>query len=135
MILPDCASGKPKENQNYGRCHEMKLPNAQLATVPERKVTHYLLNPAHPAGGSKASFFLRFGFIGIEWRQLAEALLRHAREKEVVETEETRHGTRYVVEGPLTAPDGTVLNVRSAWYIDPGSDAPRFVTAHPLPKL
>ena len=30
----------------------MKLPNAQLATVPERKVTHYLLNPAHPAGGS-----------------------------------------------------------------------------------
>jgi len=34
----------------------MKLPNAQLATVPERKVTHYLLNPGHPAGGSKATF-------------------------------------------------------------------------------
>jgi hypothetical protein len=40
----------------------MKLPNNQSATVPERKITHYLLNPAHPAGGSKASFFLRFGF-------------------------------------------------------------------------
>jgi hypothetical protein len=40
----------------------MKLPNAQSATVPERKVTHYLLNPAHPAGGSKAWFFLRFWF-------------------------------------------------------------------------
>jgi len=40
----------------------MKLPNAQSATVPERKVTQYLLNPAHPAGGSKAWFFLRFGF-------------------------------------------------------------------------
>lgn len=113
----------------------MKLPNAQSATVPERKVTHYLLNPAHPAGGSKAWFFLRFCFTVVDWQRLAEALLRHARENEVVETEETTHGRRYAVDGPLTAPDGTSLNVRTAWYIKPGSDAPRFVTAHPLPKL
>jgi hypothetical protein len=113
----------------------MKLPNAHLATVPEFKVTHYLLNPAHPAGGSKATFFLRFGFTTARWQQLAEALLRHARENEVVETAETRHGTRYAVDGRLVAPDGTVLNIRSAWYISPGGDAPRLVTAHPLPRL
>jgi hypothetical protein len=71
----------------------MKLPNAHLATVPEQKVTGYLLNPAHPAGGSKAAFFLRFGFTAVEWRRLAEALLRHARDNEVAETEQTRHGT------------------------------------------
>ena len=46
-----------------------------------------------------------------------------------------RAGTRYVLDGPLTAPDGTTLNVRTAWYTDPGNDIPRFVTAHPLPKL
>jgi|SRR5437867_9047058 len=113
----------------------MKLPNAELATVPERKVTHYLLNPAHPAGGGKAAFFLRFGFTVADWQRLAEALLCHAREHEVVETEQTRHGIRYVVDGPLTAPDGSRLNVRSAWYINPGGNAPRFVSAHPLPKL
>ena len=113
----------------------MKLPNAQLATVPERKVTHYLLNPAHPAGGSKASFFLRFGFTVADWQRLAEALIRHASENEVVEMKETSHGWRYVVDGPLTAPDRTNLNVRTASYINPGGDAPRFVTAHPLPKL
>jgi hypothetical protein len=112
----------------------MKLPNAQSANVPERKVTHYLLNPAHPAGGSKAAFFLRFGFTVGGWRRLAEALLQHAREHEVVEAEETPHGKRYVLDGSLTAPDGTRLNVRSAWYINPGGGAPRFVTAHPLPK-
>jgi hypothetical protein len=112
----------------------MKLPNAEQAVVPTRKVTHYLLNPAHPAGGSKAAFFLRFGFTASEWRRLADALLRHARENEAVATEETRHGIRYVVDGPLRAPDGTSLNVRSAWFIDPGAAAPRFVTAHPLPK-
>jgi hypothetical protein len=38
----------------------VKLPNAQWAVVAEQKITGYLLNPAHPAGGSKAHFFLRF---------------------------------------------------------------------------
>ena len=78
----------------------MKLSNAQSATVPERKVTHYLLNPAHPAGGSKAGFFLRFGFTVADWQRLAEALLQHARENDVIETEPTPHGIRYVVDGP-----------------------------------
>jgi len=113
----------------------MKLPNVELAFVPERKVTHYLLNPAHPAGGSKTWFFLRFGFTVVEWQKLSDALLLHARENEVVETEQTPHGRRYVVEGKLIAPGGTGLNVRSAWYIDVAGGAPRFVTAHPLPKL
>ena len=113
----------------------MKLPNAELATVPERKIMLYLLNPAHPAGGSKAAFFLRFGFSASAWSQLADALLRHARENAVVATEQTEHGMRYVLDGPLFAPDGTNLNVRTAWFIDRGSSAPRFVTAHPLPKI
>ena len=113
----------------------MKLPNAELAIVPERKITHYLLNSAHPAGGSKARFFLRFGFTAAEWQKLAIALLRHAREHEVAETEQTPHGQRYVVDGKIITPDGTSLNIRSAWYIDVAGGAPRFVTAHPLPKL
>lgn len=112
----------------------MKVPNVQAAIVPERKLTHYLLNPAHPAGGSKAAFFLRFGFTISEWQRLADALRRHAQENDVTATEETRHGTRYVADGPLIAPGGTRLNVRSAWFTDAGADAPRFVTAHPLPK-
>lgn len=113
----------------------MKSPNAELATVPERKVTHYLLNPVHPAGGSKAAFFLGFGFTIAEWTRLADALRRHARENEVVLVEETPHGRRHVLDGLMTAPDGTRLNVRSAGYIHPPGSAPRFVTAHPLPKL
>jgi len=113
----------------------MKLPNAERAVVPERKMVAYLLNPAHPAGGSKAQFFLRFGFSAAHWSDLAEALAKHARANEVAETEQTRYGMRFVVDGPLKAPDGTVLNIRCAWYIDSGSEMPRFVTAHPLPKL
>lgn len=68
----------------------MKLPNADLAVVPERKVTHYLLNPGHPAGGSKAAFFIGFGYTAAEWQRLAASLLRLAHENEVVEMEQTR---------------------------------------------
>jgi hypothetical protein len=113
----------------------VKLPNGHLATVPKPKITQYLLNPGHPAGGSKAAFFLRHGFTVGDWQRLAATLLQHAQDNEVVETEQTRYGTRYVLDGPLTAPDGTVLNVRTAWYIDLGGAVPRFITAHPLPKI
>ncbi|HKQ38822.1 MAG TPA: hypothetical protein VJ063_12145 [Verrucomicrobiae bacterium] len=113
----------------------MKLPNAHFAFVPELKITGYLLNPAHPAGGSKAAFFLRFGFTIADWRRLAESLVQHAQVHNVVDVEQTRYGTRFVIDGPLTAPDGTVLNVRTVWYIDAGKDKPRFVTAHPLQKI
>lgn len=112
----------------------MKLPTAELAEVPGRKVTQYLLNPAHPVGGSKAAFFLRFGFTAANWQQLAEALRQLARENEVAETEQTRHGRRYVVDGRLAAPNGSSLNIRTAWFIDAAGGAPRFVTAHPLPR-
>lgn len=112
----------------------MRLPHLALATVPERKITEYLLNPAHPSGGSKAAFFQRFGYSLCEWEILARDLLLHARRNEVLAQEQVRYGTRYVIDGCLTAPDGTSLNIRSAWFINHGTQEPRFVTAHPLPK-
>lgn len=65
---------------------------------------------------------------------LAERLLRHALENEVVASDENLHGVRYTVDGPLVAPEGKILNIRTAWFIDHGSETPRFITAHPLPK-
>ena len=60
------------------------------------------------------------------------ALRRHAIENDIGAAEESEFGVRYVVDGPMPAPDGTLLNVRSVWYVDADGDAPRFVTAHPL---
>ena len=112
----------------------MKLPNAEHALVPERKVTHYLLNRAHPIGGAKANFFLHHGFTMEQWQLLAARLLHHALENEVVTSDENPHGVRYAVDGPLITPVGKSLNVRTAWFIDHGSETPRFITAYPLPK-
>jgi len=39
----------------------MKLPNYEQLTVPQRKITGYLLSSTHRDGRSKAACFSRFG--------------------------------------------------------------------------
>ncbi len=46
-------------------------------------------------------------------------------DNEIVREEKTRFGTRYIIDGLLQAPDGRMLNVRTAWFIDDESEAPR----------
>jgi hypothetical protein len=53
-------------------------------------------------------------------------------DNEIALEQRTVFGTRYVIDGLLQAPDGRLLNVRAAWFIDKEGDAPRFITAHPL---
>lgn len=112
----------------------MKVPNIKLAIVAERKLTIYLLNPSHPVGSSKARFFLRFGFSAENWQLLAERLRLHGVENEIVSMEPTKYGMRFAVDGLLEAPDGTHLNLRTAWFISSGESNPVFVTAYPLLK-
>jgi hypothetical protein len=110
----------------------MKLRGVERAEIREAKIAKYLLSTTHRAGKSKAVFFMEFGFEPQRWEELDRALRQHATENEVAREERTRFGTRYVIDGPLQAPDGRMLNVRTAWFIDNEGDAPRFITAHPL---
>jgi hypothetical protein len=50
----------------------------------------------------------------------------------VAQHEETSFGIKYVIEGPLTTPDGRAPIVRSVWFVETGRDRPRFITAYPL---
>jgi hypothetical protein len=112
----------------------MKLPDIEKAEVPEAKVVRYLLSTTHRAGKSKASFFMELGFDPDRWEELAAALKQHAMDNEIALEKGTSFGTRYVIDGLLKAPDGTWLNVRSAWFIENEGDSPRFITAHPLKR-
>jgi hypothetical protein len=113
----------------------MKLPNRDLAEVPENKITQYLLNPAHPAGGSKAAFFLQFGFTVVAWGRFADAIRGHAESNEVVAVTPCSYGTRFVVDGPLIAPDGRRLNTRCAWFIENGTEIPPFCDCAPSSQM
>jgi hypothetical protein len=112
---------------------KMKLPHAEEAVVPQRKMELYLLNPSHPIGGSKAEFFMRFGFSREQWLHLAEALRRHARANSVASAVSDADGTTYLVEGPLETPSGRRPRLRTIWLVETGQLAPRFITAYPLP--
>jgi hypothetical protein len=110
----------------------VKLPNHQNAVADEPKLSGYLLS--HAYGRRKAAFFTRFGFSADAWETLAQALLEHASQNEVVRTEDSPFGKRDIIDGELSAPDRRNPYVRSIWFIEPGEDVPNLVTAYPLEK-
>ncbi|TVR18395.1 MAG: hypothetical protein EA396_15170 [Anaerolineaceae bacterium] len=110
----------------------MKLPHLDNAYVPEEKITLYLLNLQHPKGRGKAKFFTQFGFSVAQWKQLADALMNHAQSHEVVKTEQTKFGIRYVIEGELQTPIERKPQVRVVWFSPTDSTQPHLVTAYPL---
>ena len=110
----------------------MKLPNADKTIVAKAKVLDSLLAETHPHGRHKAEFFTRFGFSRDRWQVLASILAHHAAEHEVSRIEDSRFGTRYIVDGAIEAPDGRKPRVRTVWFVESGTGMPRFVTAYPL---
>jgi hypothetical protein len=110
----------------------MKLPNVDHATVPSRKITHYLLSATHRDGQHKATFFRSFGFKPEAWEELARALQQHARKFEVIEIVPTPFGRNLLIEGEMPSPDGRVPRVRVVWFVANEQETATFATAYPL---
>ena len=110
----------------------MKLPHADHAVVPSRKITHYLLSTVHRDGQHKAEFFRSFGFKLESWEELASALLDHAHRHEVIEIVPTPFGRNFVIEGAPPAPDGRSPEVRVVWFIAKNAETATLATAYPL---
>jgi Domain of unknown function (DUF6883) len=112
---------------------DVKLRNAHLAVVDRAKVVDYLLNQAHPDNGGKARFFVLLGFSRDDPERLMKALRDVAEHGEVVHSEESVHGEKYVVDGWLSAQtqESDRRPVRTVCIIDRGGNAPRLMTAYP----
>jgi hypothetical protein len=109
----------------------MKLPNAEQAVVEREKIADYLLAASHPDNGGKAEFFARFGFRRDEWKTLADALLKLAREADVLNSSVSTHGEKFVIVGRIETPSGRPATVQTIWIMDTGAAAARLVTAYP----
>ena len=109
----------------------MKLPNGANVLIPMPKVTQYLLSSAHTVGRTKARFFQSVGYQRANPSVLAAGLRTIARMGEVSDIVQTRHGTKYIVNGDLLTPSGSVVRIRTVWIVEAGSEKPRLVTAYP----
>src|SRR5262245_34894911 len=109
----------------------MQLPDKSKARIPLEKVTDYLLSETHAVGKSKAKYFRSYGFNDSNASDLAEGLLAIAQSAQVESSERSPYGTKYIVDGELETPNGVMIQVRTVWIIEHGTEVPRFVTAYP----
>ena len=110
----------------------MFLPNKERAVIEINKVREYLLNSKHIHGKHKAVFFQRFGYSIENAEVLQNALYQHPQDNEVASTIETRHGIKYIVEGPINCPDKRKPRIRTVWMVPASEDLAKLVTAYPL---
>ncbi|HET7145518.1 MAG TPA: hypothetical protein VFI68_15980 [Anaerolineales bacterium] len=110
----------------------MELPNKSKALVSPEKITDYLLSETHAVGKSKARYFRSFGFDENRATELANTLLTIAQNEQIVDSETTRYGTKYVIDGEFLAPNGVMIQIRTIWIIEKMQDIPRFITAYPV---
>lgn len=108
----------------------MKMPSCESANVPIEKITDYLLSSSHPRGSLKARWFNALGYKTEKPNELAKSLLSLA-SADVLASEKTDYGTKYVIVGDITGPDGRTAAVHSIWILPNGSSEPRLVTAYP----
>src|SRR5687768_12839820 len=109
----------------------MRVPNADQAVVPSRKITQYLLDLTSPKGHDKAVVLIHFGFSMAQWERLQIQLLRHIVQNDVSKVENRGDMTIYVVAGLIETPSNRPLLLRSVWKIEHGQTVPYLVTAYP----
>jgi len=109
----------------------MPIPHADSAHVPPKKLSHYLLDPQHPVGGSKAVWFHSLGYDAANAAALERDLLELVRTSDDFTETASPFGSKYVVSSTITAPNGRRVRLTAVWIVEPPSDRPRFVTAYP----
>jgi hypothetical protein len=108
----------------------MKLPNFESAIVPPQKLRDYILSPVHPIGRFKSVFFRGLGYSSDAYETLdADIRLLLVAEAELAEA--NKFGSKYLVRGLLTGPNGRSGLIVTVWIILSGEAEPRFVTAYP----
>ena len=86
---------------------------------------------SHPLGRAKAHFFRGLGFDDNSESLLEAELIHLARKGEAVQCIPGQYGTKYIVKGRISTPNGVQVAVVTVWLIEPNDPRPRLVTAYP----
>jgi hypothetical protein len=109
----------------------MSVPNCENAFVPFEKVSHYLLDLTLPHGKTKAMFFRGIGYSLTSPELLINDLERLACVGNLLSTQTTIEGKKYVVVVPLLAPNGKTYSIKTIWITEHTIDRPRLITTYP----
>ena|SRR3972149_245822 len=109
----------------------MWMPSKENSVVVDSKITDYLLNLEHQIGGSKAKFFMRFGFKLESLENFRFALKQHAINRNVASSNNTGFGMKYELICEIETPDTRNPCITTIWIINNDEDSPRLVTAFP----
>lgn len=110
----------------------MMLPYRKNASIPQEKLTDYLLSETHVLGKFKAKFFRELGFNKTNVELLEKEIRIIVQTKEVNELISSPYGIKYLIEGPIKTPNGPTAMIQTIWIIESGTRRPRFITAYPL---
>lgn len=111
--------------------HAARVPRSEDASIDERKLTQYLLNPAHPRGSGKARAFALLGYTSENWHALEQELLSklpYAPGR--LDRSYGAYGEGWEAVLTIEGPEAS-RNIRTIWRIREAGAAPRFVTAYP----
>jgi hypothetical protein len=93
------------------------LPFADRAVLDQQKVEGYLLSESHPVGRHKARVFRSLGYERAKVERLTRDLLEVARSGTMIAAANAVHGWRYIVDGVVRTPNGTIATIRTAWIV------------------
>lgn len=105
--------------------------NKTIIVLPE-KLREYLLSETHPVGKSKAKFFRSLGFNETNIEDFIEGLLTIAKSEKVEKVISTKYGVKYIIDGIIHTPIGSIVEIRTIWIVEKGLEYKRFITAYPI---
>ena len=112
--------------------HSRALPNYERAEIPRSKIEGYALNPANDEGKHKARVFKSaLGFDQSNWELLKQIILDELPYHEAKPGQTSQWGDSYVVDLPITGPNGNTVEVRTVWLFKPRTDFPSLITVIP----
>lgn len=110
---------------------KMKIPNNNLSSVADNKITDYLLSDIHEIGKHKADFFKRFGFDISDVDTFKGSLIQHSIDREIEKTKDSDFGVKYELKCEIKTPDERNPCIVIAWIVENEQEVPKLVTAYP----
>ena len=107
----------------------MKLPADTV--IAREKLTDYLLSPRDDH--DKSGFLRLAGYSCANAAQLEADLRTQLLSRAATVAGESPYGTKYIIRGSLTGPNGRTLRVLSVWMRENATGLTKFITLYPDP--